>query len=173
MLTCTSPGAAALTLAELKAHMRVENSDENDDIEAFGLTAQRWVESAVRQTVNASSWQVETRNFIIPLEMSAVTTVDAVVTVADDGTETALTDYRTDRTQGITHVIIGENVTASVFRVRWTAQAESVYTDELKIMIKLLASTWYAHRESVSTENVKEVPHALEMMARSITLARL
>ena len=60
-----------------------------------------------------------------------------------------------------------------MFRVRWTAQAESVYTDELKIMIKLLASTWYAHRESVSTENVKEVPHALEMMARSITLARL
>lgn len=182
MLTCTSPSSAAITTANLKLHMRVDSSDESQDatIAGFGLAAQRYVESRCRMTVNSSSWEKRTRDYIIPLEMGELTAITSVQTVDNDGDREDVTDYRVNRTPGLATVVIGEDVELGdeedplEFSIKWTAEAPDDLVDSLTQAIAMLAAHFYAHRESVITGTIAApTPMGVDMLCDSLTLARL
>tara|TARA_R110002020_G_scaffold328050_2_gene544001 strand:- start:1308 stop:1778 length:471 start_codon:yes stop_codon:yes gene_type:complete len=156
--------------------MRVEASDtsEDDAIDGFGLAAQRYIESRCRMTVNASSWQKQTRDYIIPLEMGELDTLDAVVSVDDAGAETAITDYRLNSAPSLATLVIGKAVEAAEFRVRWTASAPDDMVESVTQAIAMTAAHFFANRESVVRGTIAApMPMGVDMLCDSLTLARL
>ena len=181
MLTCTSTSSAAISTADLKIHMRVEASDtsQDDAIDGFGLAAQRYVEGRCRMTVNASSWEKRTREYIIPLEMGELTAITSVETVDDDDTRVAITDYRLNRTQGLATVVIGAAVSLTngdeplEFSIKWAAAAPDDQDEPLIQAIAMTAAHFYAHRESVVKGTIAApMPMGVDMLCDSLTLAR-
>lgn len=176
MLTCTSTSSAPISTANLKIHMRVESANTSEDtaIDGFGLAAQRYVEARCRMTVNASSWQKQTRGYIIPLEMGELDTLDAVVSVDDAGVETAITDYRLNSAPALATLVVGNAVPAAEFRVRWTASAPDDVKDCVTQAIAMTAAHFFAHRESVVKGTIAApMPMGVDMLCDSLTLARL
>ena len=182
MLTCKSISTAAITTANLKIHMRVESSDTSQDaaIAGFGLAAQRYIESRCRMSVNVSSWEKRTRDYIIPLEMGELKTFTSLETVDDSGTRVAVTDYRINYTPALATIIIGPTVSLTngtddlEFSAKWDAQAPADLADSLTQSIAMLSAHFYATRESVVVGTIAvPVPMGVDMLCDSMTLARI
>lgn len=131
-------------------------------------------------TVNSSSWEKRTRNYIIPLEMGEMTSLTSVETVNDSGTRVSITDYRVNRTPSLTTVVIGDAVTLGdeddplEFSVKWDAAAPDDLQDSLVQSIAMVAAHFYAHRESVVKGTIAApMPMGVDMLCDSMTLARL
>lgn len=168
-----------ITLEEAKNHCRVLSADDDDLIASLIIAAREWVENytghilVLRDVTQRFSSFARPRLFAWP--------------IADDATVTATYVDSDGATQPLTgaRLIFGNGWAelATAFGSTWptsygpatiTVEAGYATADDvpqsMKQAILLLVGTYYAQRESVSTAEMKEVPHAVDSLLRPYRL---
>tara|TARA_R100001463_G_scaffold29034_3_gene66262 strand:+ start:1551 stop:2081 length:531 start_codon:yes stop_codon:yes gene_type:complete len=151
MIESITPSTAAISLADMKEHARIDGTLDDTYVETLILAGQRIVESEIRRTLSSAVWQQTESTRMIALEYGDLVSVDAVFVVAKDGTETAVSTskYHLPAAEGARYVEIDSSVDGEQFRVRYT----TTINDEAKPIavqaVKMLCSHWFEHREEV------------------------
>ncbi len=161
-VTVAIPGVPMLTTAEAKLHTRIDFPEDDDLVNAFIKAAtelvQKWINRAlITQTVIAE-W--DSVGYSVPLPYigkESETSISAVVTIDDEGTETTLvlnTGY---------HIRNGKIKvqTALGLRVTYTAGYGDASTDvpaPIKEAIKRIVTNLYDRRDDeVEETNVEQL----------------
>ena len=102
----TPPAVEPVTLAEAKAHCRVDTSDDDTYIGTLITAARQWVEEYLDRSLVNTQWTMRLDAFPYEIELprppiassGTVTAVTLTYTLGDDSTATLSTDaYRVDR----------------------------------------------------------------------------
>jgi uncharacterized phiE125 gp8 family phage protein len=183
----TPPSVEPVSLAELRQHMRVFAQDDDEDayITALGKAAREYLEvrtcrSFVTQTIDATlDGFPESSSLPIKLLYPPLQSVESVSYVDGDGATQTLAegDYTVvSGTPGLVMPAFGKSWPAASVRpgsvvVRFVAgygdDADSV-PETAKLLIKILAGTWYDRREAVSDVAATPVPFMIDTLAASL-----
>lgn len=167
----TAPAAEPLTLAELKLHLRVTGSADNDYITSLGTAARRRVEeitgrALINQTwyLYADEWPSCDRFRLPKAPLSSVTSVTYYDT---DGTQNTFSasswDPDTNATPGEVVLTYGSVWPSTTMRpnspivieyVAGYGASGSSVPEELKQAIYLMVGLWYAYREPIVTGSI-------------------
>ena len=170
----TPPSEEPVSLAELKAHLRVEHGDEDALISSLARAARRAVEARGGLALVAQGWRLwldRPPEGAIALPRSPVFSLDAVSTVDTAGAilavDPALYDYEIGpRGRVVLSGAIYPSRAISGLRIDFTAgwaDASSV-PEELKLAVTMLAAHFYENREGAAAERVFAVPQAVDAL---------
>jgi uncharacterized phiE125 gp8 family phage protein len=151
------PAVEPVSLAEAKAHLRLDADDEDDLIGALIVAARVAVEMQIRRVLIEQSWRafVETWPAAgIELPIQPALSVEAVRAVDAEGATTLLdagdTDF--DIADGSLQLVNPANGAAS-YEVDFTAGYGAAGVDvpqPLRQAILLIVTHWYEHRSAVA-----------------------
>lgn len=170
------PAAEPVTLAEAKAHIRVDNDDSNTLITALIVAARQFVESFSGRTLAQRSYTQTMEYFPdsgkdIVLRRSPVKSVTSVKYFDSTGADITMvvgTDYRVDTTviPARIRLPVASNTTGALWvrgfaaddcvRIVYLAGADNVPT-AAKQTILLLVGHWFENRESVTVGATSKV----------------
>jgi uncharacterized phiE125 gp8 family phage protein len=167
----SGPADLPVSVAEAKANMRVETSDEDALIEGMIRAALAHAERWCGRAFVTQVWEQVLDEFPaaeIDLGLGPVVSVDSVKYDDADGVEqtVAAQDYVVDTVSGIGWVVPVEGFswpttmeTVNAVRVRFTVGSvpSSVWYD-VRQAILLIVGHWYAHREDASADEAKPIP---------------
>lgn len=156
----TGPAVEPVLLAEAKAHLRLDDSSEDDLIGALIAAARVAVETAIRGVMITQTWRACVADWpsagvalpVVPASaVTAVRAIDAagVATVLDSA------DYALDAVDG-TVALINPAAGAARYEIDFTAGYGSSGVDvpqPLRQAIRLLVTHWYEHRSAVSDDD--------------------
>jgi uncharacterized phiE125 gp8 family phage protein len=154
----TPPDIEPVTLAEMKKHLRVEHTDDDDEINSIIKSAREWVEDETGRVLIEQTWRLTlTRaanlagRVLLPvtnahvncaseilLHKSPVIAIDSVVTVDSAGTETTITttDYQLRQADskwpkifGLNGTIFAADTTRIEFRAGYAVRTTSPSDD--------------------------------------------
>jgi uncharacterized phiE125 gp8 family phage protein len=187
----TAPAVEPVTLAEAKAHLRVDASDDDAYIQNLVSSAREWVEQYLDRTLIHTQWVMRFDRFpdsgIEPVElprppmvMSGTATAVTVTFTQEAGpTSTYSTaEYRVDRnaTPGAILPIYGSTWTPhrqddNAISVTWWAgygASGSSVPAAIRHAILMLVGHWYEFRTSVLTGSIsKEVEFGVKSLLDS------
>jgi uncharacterized phiE125 gp8 family phage protein len=178
----TPPSIPLLSLAEMKAHLRRDDADDDTYIHALGDAATDYLDAEngvtgralVSQTWRQSSRRLEpeTRLHLAPVaSITSVSYLDEGVLTAIDPSDYYLANgalYFTGNIPGAADV---ENAYQIVFVAGYGAPSDVPVV--FRHAALLLVATWYEVRESVSGGvSQAVVPHAFDMLLASIRTER-
>lgn len=182
----TEPVVEPVSLAEAKAHLRIDPDFDADDLYVMSLisAARYHVETVADRTLIRSQWQMKLDAFPswdIELPRPPITTGDIVVTyVPSDGVylPVPFTNFREDR--DATPAVIrplwnrtwpptrgAENDVTITYWAGYGDSGRSVPAPARHAMLMLVGG-WYANRESIVQGSLNPVPMAVEMLLGSI-----
>lgn len=182
----TDPSVEPITLAEAKAHLRVDPGFESDDSYILGLiaAARHHVEAVSDRTLVRSQWQMKLDAFPswdIELPRPPIAAGDIVVTyIPSDGVYQPLTwtQFREDR--DATPAVIrplwnrtwpttrgAENDVTITYWAGYGDSGRAVPAPARHAML-MLCGGWYANRESIVQGALNPVPMAVDMLLGSI-----
>ena len=167
----TAPAVEPLTVAELKLHLRVTSSAEDDYITAIGKAARRRVEEITGRALVTQTWYLyadawpDCDRFRLPkAPLSSVTSVTYYDTAGSASTFSAASwDPDTNATPGEVVLTYGSVWPSTTMRpnspivieyIAGYGAAGSSVPEELRQAIYLLAGHWYAHREPVTVGTI-------------------
>ncbi|MFO8012123.1 MAG: head-tail connector protein [Phycisphaerae bacterium] len=171
----TPPTARPLTCSQLKAHLRVDGSEEDALVDALLAAATGYVERFTRrQLVTASyRWTLPEfpETFLVPRPpLRSVTAIEYVDTAGT--TQTLSADAYTVLTGALPGRIhpawseswpsarsVPEAVTVT-YQAGFGAAAD--VPEMLKTAIRLLAGHWFEHREAATEERIEALPLAVQ-----------
>jgi uncharacterized phiE125 gp8 family phage protein len=173
----TPPTIEPVTTADMKAHLRVDISDDDSLIDAYVLAARTYCENYTRRSLITSVWEYKIDEF--PDEMliprPPLQTVNSIKYYDTDNVlQTVDASVYTVDTDSIIGRIVeadGEtwptpNAIIQAVTVNYDAGYGAATTDvpaPLLQGIKMLVGHWYENRESVVLEgNPKVLPQAVE-----------
>lgn len=175
------PPEPAVTLAEAKAHLRVDTSGEDAYIEGLIAAAQGWIdgpEGWLGRAIGVQTLEVRMSGFpggVIALPYRPAIETTRIAYVDGDG-EAAILDPEQYETVGyMVRPVFGASwPSAGEVRVRYRAGYDGRVHEEggtgdappgIKHAILLLVGQWYAAREAVSVgAAVSEMPFAVEAL---------
>ena len=156
-LTLVAPPAEEpVSLAELKAHLKIDGNAEDALLAGLGLAARQAIEARFQIAIIAQSWRLALDGAPpapVALPLSPVISIDSVGVVRGGVTE-ALPPSAYDAQAGrVGRVRIKAPASSAdafggvviVFTAGWTNAAAA--PEELKLAIKLLAAHYYENRE--------------------------
>jgi uncharacterized phiE125 gp8 family phage protein len=181
----TPPSAEPVTLAELKAFVRVndEVTDFDGLLAGLGRAARELMEVKTARTFMTSTWRLTLRRFPgwsgpIRLPNPPLQSVTSVVYVADDadGTVTTLdaADYQVDADAepgavwpAYDDVWPDVRAVPNAMTVTYVAgyASAALVPDGLKTAIKMIAAHWFEHPEAAMTGSWDELPLAVQSLA--------
>ena len=171
-LTRVTPlaGETILSLADAKAHLRVQHDAENDLIASLRHAAVGHVErlSGVALASGTWRWSVERFTSRIELPIGPVTDVGDVTYLDAEGTEQIYADARL--VNGSAYPAAGGSWPSAYERVtvEFTAGLASPSdAPELLAAAKLLLGHLYENREAVSGQTVNEVPLGVDALIQT------
>lgn len=177
-----APAIEPVTLAETKAHLRVDTSDDDALITALITAAREYVEGASRRALITQTWRYSLDSWPegdeIELPKPPLQSVSSVKYYADDGTEYTLSTFAyivdTDSEPGRIALAYGESwpsltlYPAGAIRITYVAgygDAASAVPQHLRQAILMLVAHWYENRETTTIGAVaREVPLAVESL---------
>lgn len=186
----TAPGTEPVTTAEAKTHARVDTSDEDTLIDSLITAARMRVEQHLQRALidttftmtldefgpNIAWWP---RSFLasdIRLPRSPVQSVDEIRYIDDSGVQQTLaaSKYRVDKSSLVARITPSYAETwpttrpiTNAVEIDFTAgygAAASDVPEPIRQAIKVLVSTWYDHRQSLSEASVSTVPIQAEYL---------
>lgn len=176
-----------MTLAELKAHCRVDVPDSDADLAAYLLAAREWVEGETRRCLLTQTWDFtydrgwpyEGKRIVIRLPLAPVQSITSVSYVDDNGVTQVLsaspTLYQTVLSTPNPRIERAYNTDWPSVRDQpeaITVRAVCGYGDSqgdvphpLRLAIKLLVGHWYENRGAINIGNiVHEIPLTAEAL---------
>lgn len=177
----TAPAAEPITLAEAKAHLRVDITDDDSLITALITAARQHVEVITRRQLITATWDLtldtwpDGDTILVPLpplqSVTSITYKDSAGTVYTLPT----IDYIVDTAEEPGRVVLAYGKTwpsttlypAGAITVRFTAGygAAAAVPQAIKQALLLMIGHWYENREAVAGGTVqREVPFAVEAL---------
>ncbi|MHA7873527.1 MAG: head-tail connector protein [Hyphococcus sp.] len=175
-LTLLSPPAVdAVSLAEMKAHLRLTSADEDALVTAALMSAARAVEARGRLALTPQQWRlaldaVPAETVFLPL--APVASVDAVSVIDSAGAPQAVDASRYETALGAPGRVRpaapwpAPGVAVDGVRIDFTAgyaDAASVPAP-LKQAVKLLAAHFFETREAAGAERIFNVPQTVDAL---------
>lgn len=167
----TPPVALPVSLADMKAHLRVTSTAEDDTISAYlaaavaSLDVQGELGFAMELQTISEALQYPARDVVLSVppaqELISVTYFDT-----DNAAQTAdLADFAIYKSSDRSFVR-SDNWPAAYDRpdavtINYTA-GHSVVPSDLSHAIKLIVGHWYEHRADVSEQTLTEIPRAVQ-----------
>jgi uncharacterized phiE125 gp8 family phage protein len=186
----TPPAVEPVTVAEAKAHLRVDISDDDTYIGTLITAAREWCEQYLDRTLVNTQWVMRFDSFPYEIELprppiassGTTTAVSLTYTLGDDSTATlSTTTYRVDRnsTPGVVRQLRagswpGNLDDYNAVSVTWWAgygSAGSSVPTTIRHAILLLVGHWYESRQAaVATGAVpQDVPYGVKSLLSSQT----
>lgn len=184
----TPPAVEPVTVAEAKAHLRVDISDDDTYIGTLITAAREWCEQYLDRTLVNTQWVMRFDSFPYEIELprppiassGTTTAVSLTYTLGDDSTATlSTTTYRVDRnsTPGVVRQLRagswpGNLDDYNAVSVTWWAgygSAGSSVPATIRHAILMLVGHWYESRQAaVSTGAVpQDVPYGVKSLLSS------
>lgn len=187
----TPPAVEPVTVAEAKAHCRVDASDDDAYIGSLITAAREWVEAYLDRTLVHTQWVMRFDKFppsgIEPVELprppmvvSGTATAVSITFTTEPGTTSTYSaaEYRVDRhaTPGTVLPIYGTTWTPhrqddNAISVTWWAgygPSGSSVPAAIRHAILMLVGHWYESRSSVLTGSIsKEIEFGLKSLLDS------
>lgn len=174
------PTVAPVTLAEVKAQMRVDHADDDGLIDTMIAAAVDMVDGTGKlgRAMITQTWGqwVDRAPGWVPLRMGPVQELTAVDYYDADGVlqEATLSDFEIFR-DGELYLAKpksgaawpGAQVRPDAIRVSWKAGFGDAATDVpagLRAALKLIVAHWYEHREAVTGESLADLPMGADML---------
>jgi uncharacterized phiE125 gp8 family phage protein len=178
----TAPAVEPVTLAEAKAHCRVEHSEEDALITSIIVSAREQAEHITGRPLITQTWEAVLDEFPIcevRLGKANVLSITSVKYLDLDGVEQTMSSglYMLDAEDSADcwlHPAINTNWPSTqdivnAVRVRFACgygAAASAVPQSVKDWIKLTVAHYYANRESVAVNNLAELPHVERLLDR-------
>jgi len=163
LVLIAGPLTEPITLAQAKAHLRVDTMDEDILISSLILTSRLHIEAALGLALITQSWQLTLNAWpkgnAVPLPLHPVVAVTTVKTIAANGTSTTLAPSATVLDAGPPARVVNVSqlwpvVTAAANGIAITLTAGFGPTaDDVPAPIRqallLLVAHWYEHRDPI------------------------
>ena len=176
-----------MTLAEAKAHCRVDTSDDDTYIGTLITAARQWVEEYLDRSLVNTQWTMRLDAFPYEIELprppiassGTVTAVTLTYTLGDDSTATLSTSaYRVDRqsTPGVVRQLRNGTWPANLddynaVQVTWWGgygTAGSSVPAAIRHAMLMLIAFWYDNRSTVLVGSIsKQLEFAVESLLSS------
>lgn len=181
----TAPTSDPVTVSDIKDHLRIDISDDDDLITALISAAVSYVSTFTRRSLLEQTLKFVLPEFpagsdtiTLPYPPLSTITIDSVkYRDADDGTLKTWSDTEYEVIQtgatsyGLRYVLNGSwptDVLSAVDAVQITYTAgESLAADidqRIILAIKLLVGNWYENREDTTTLTLRNIPMGVEML---------
>lgn len=185
----TAPSTLPVTLVEVKAHLRVDDSTDDTLITAMLTAAVANAEHIMSRAIMPQKWEVTLDAFpcdgVIQLPRPKVTAIDSVKYVAEDGTLTTISssvyqlvtgDYAADVRNAYEQTWPSPRDQAEAVQVVFSAgyANAAAVPEPIKAWIKLRVGSMYENRESTVVVvgkqlNLVDVPFVDTMLDPYIT----
>lgn len=185
----TPPALEPVSLADAKAHLRLDTDDDDDLITAAIVAARVHVEALTRRALIEQGWRAYfdcwPRKRLVALPVAPLISVEAVTVYDDDGEATVVSsdDYEVDTVSVPGRLLLLTPVPATVKRaingieIDLTAGYGASSVDvpsPLRQAIMMLVAHWYEHRGAVGHDLAGNTPphgfHALISPYRVLSL---
>lgn len=183
----TQPAVEPVTLAEAKAHLRVDDSNSDAEIAAMVQAAREWIEQYLDRTLVNTQWTMRLDSFPYEIELprppiassGTVTAVTLTYTLGDESTATLSSSaYRVDRhsTPGVVRQLRSGTWPANLddynaVTVTWWAgygASGSSVPAAIRHAMLMLVGFWYENRSSVIVGSIsKQLEFAVESLLSS------
>ena len=183
----TPPAVEPVTVAEAKAHLRVDISDDDTYIGTLITAAREWCEQYLDRTLVSTQWVMRFDSFPYEIELprppisssGTTTAVTLTYTLGDDSTATLSTaTYRVDRnsTPGVVRQLRagswpGNLDDYNAVSVTWWAGYGSTGASvpaSIRHAILMLVGHWYESRSTVLVGSIsKQLEFAVESLLSS------
>jgi uncharacterized phiE125 gp8 family phage protein len=186
LTTLTHPAVEPVSLAEAKAHCRVDTNDDDALISAYITAAREWCESYCDETFVHTQYRMTLDSFPVEIELprppmassGTVTSVTLTYTLQSQATATlSESQYRVDRASmpGVLRTNYGGSWPSHLFdynavSVTWWggvgATGASV-PQRVKSAILWLVGMWYERRMAADSVNLSEIPFGVKALLDS------
>ena len=168
-----------MTLAEAKAHSRVDIPDDDALIASLILAAREWVEGQTHRALLTQTWDckydewtMEDGNYVLRLPLAPLQSVTSVTYIDGDGVSQTLSSTLYQVVASTEHPRVVQAYGATWPTLRGQPESVTVrgvfgYTQApqtLRLAIKLLVGHWYDHREAAAMGAPVEVPLTIEAL---------
>lgn len=174
MILITPPNQPVVTDADLLAHLRVTDADEQAQVSAMGAAATAYLDGwggVLGRAIMPQVWRQEFTGWgDLALSLPDVTAV--AVTYEDaEGNEQPATSAAL-RKDGEAWVVEADGPDASRVFVNMTCALPAPKRPVAAMIVKLLVAHWYLNREAVG-EAMHEVPMSADALISSLRFRRL
>ncbi|MTI43694.1 putative phiE125 gp8 family phage protein [Roseibium hamelinense] len=182
----TPPAIEPVSLAEMKAHLRLTTGTEDDVVSGLIKAAREHVEQTTRRVLISQIWRLYLDDWppgrIVQLHLSPVSAIQQILLYRLDGTPVILdpADYALQRgaEPPRVKVSLGSGIPSAELagiEVDFTAGYGPAANDvpaPLRQAVKLLAAHWFESREAASEQDFANVPYGFDrlVMANRVPL---
>jgi uncharacterized phiE125 gp8 family phage protein len=189
LVLTSGPAAEPVTVAEAKAHLRIDGTAEDVLIASLILTSRLHIEAALGLALVTQSWKLLLDRWpkeqTVPLPLHPVQAVASVKVYASDGSPTTVagSDYLVDAASrpgrlvpsGVSFPVPGK--AAGGIEVAFTAGYGAAATDvpaPIRQALLLLVAHWYEHRDPIEIgTDATIIPAAVSELLKPYRMRRL
>jgi uncharacterized phiE125 gp8 family phage protein len=184
--TLTQPAVEPVTLAEAKAHVRVDTDTDDAYISALITAAREWCEAYCDETFVHTQYRMTLDSFPVEIELprppmatsGSATAVSITYTIEDQTTATlATSEYRVDRdaVPGVLRTnyngswpshLLDYNAVAVTWWGGRDGDASSL-PQRFKSAVLWLVGMWYERRMAADAVNLNEIPFGVKSLLDS------
>lgn len=171
-LALAGPAVEPIPLAEMKAYLRLDGSDEDALVSSLVTAARLAVERAARVALVAQSWRYETPGWpaggIVPLPLSPILSIDMVRVLAAGGAPLTLASalVRLDDTADPARLVLdssvarpaGDDVRLSVDLTAGFGATATAVPAPLRLAVQRLVAGWFEARGDGSQARTVALP---------------